>query len=273
MSFQQLADLIPELVRVEAGQRSRTIDEPDGIHALLTVRRGHVRIRPAGAEPLVCAQGYACHPGRGPYQIEAPRTKETDYVLLYYRMLPAGGSWTLEGPLQTVSETKIRYMLDELLRMREPAGDGAGAEREAAFRYKRRMMLERVLYIYLYETALKPAGARPKDALAETLSYLSEHYMLKLTLPMLAKRAGISEGHFTVLFKRMTGKTMTGYLRSLRIEKAKRMFEETQLSAKEIAQRVGFADYFHFSRVFKQEAGLSPIAYRQRQEGGRNLKI
>ncbi|MBB6731068.1 AraC family transcriptional regulator [Cohnella zeiphila] len=269
MSFQQLADLIPELIGIETGHRSRTIDEPAGTYVLLSVRRGHVRIRPAGAEPLVCAQGYACHPGRGPYRIEAPKTKEADYVLLYYRMLPADGSWSLEGPLQTVSETKIRYMLDELLSMKAPVG--AAVEREAAFRYKQRMMLERVLYIYLYETGLKPADGPSADALAETLSYLNEHYMLKLTLPMLAKRAGMSEGHFTVLFKRLTGTTMTGYLRALRIEKAKRMFEETRLSAKEIAQRVGFADYFHFSRVFKQEAGLSPLGYKQERE--RNLKI
>ncbi|UJF36432.1 helix-turn-helix domain-containing protein [Paenibacillus hexagrammi] len=48
----------------------------------------------------------------------------------------------------------------------------------------------------------------------------------------------MSEGHYTVLFKRHTGMTLTNYLHHYRIEKAKTLFVQAGLSAKEIAQKV-----------------------------------
>jgi AraC-like DNA-binding protein len=85
--------------------------------------------------------------------------------------------------------------------------------------------------------------------------------MLPLTLPMIAERAGVSVGHYTVLFKRSTGLTFSQYLRQIRIEKAKQLLRQTDLSASEIARQVGYADYFHFSRTFKRETGCSPAAF------------
>lgn len=66
-----------------------------------------------------------------------------------------------------------------------------------------------------------------------------------------------------MLFKKATGMTMTQYLRHLRIQKAKQMFQQTRLPAKEVAQRVGFTDYFHFSRIFKKEVGCSPTQFQR----------
>ena len=45
---------------------------------------------------------------------------------------------------------------------------------------------------------------------------------------------------------------------------ARRYLQFTDLSAKEIAARLGYRDPFHFSRVFKQSVGLSPSDYRRR---------
>ncbi|MFC5469289.1 helix-turn-helix domain-containing protein [Cohnella suwonensis] len=262
MNFQQLLAIIPLVERVASFQESHTVDCPDNGHALLVVRQGHVTVAYPDQEPIVCSQGFACHPLYAPYRIEVPKTKEAEYVIIRYRVLPDHSLWMLHGPLSTVSEAKIRYMLDELLRT-IPLLDGLSEDAAALQRFKMRAMLERVLFIFLYESRFRNKRTSAADAIDETLSYINEHYMNKLTLPLLAERAGMSEGHYTVLFKKHTGMTMTAYLRKLRIEKASIMLRQTRLSAKEVAQRTGFSDYFHFSRVFKQEEGLSPTAYQQ----------
>lgn len=262
MDFQQLIMLIPWLEQVHLYQNSHRLKLEEGQHALLIVRRGHVTVTAEARESVVCTQGFACHPLRSRYSIEVPKTREAEYVLLIYRMMPEGQEWGLDGPLSTFSEIKIHYMLDEILRNMEPDGSSR-QEEDAAMRFRLRLMLERILYIYLYESGMKKEEKSAEQALEDTISYMNEHYMLMLTLPMLATRAGMSEGHFTVLFKKHTGMTMTAYMRKLRIEKAKRLFRQTGLSAKEIAQKAGFSDYFYFSRVFKKEVGCSPAAYKK----------
>ncbi|MEW9711173.1 hypothetical protein [Paenibacillus sp. SI92] len=95
------------------------------------------------------------------------------------------------------------------------------AEEEAAHQFRKRLMFERILFIYLYESYLTRENKKSTaEAMEETLSYMNEHYMVDLTLPTLARRAGLSVGHYTVLFKKLTGTTMTHYLHTLRIEKA-----------------------------------------------------
>ncbi|GMK48331.1 hypothetical protein PghCCS26_54610 [Paenibacillus glycanilyticus] len=262
MSFEEINSLIPCLDRIEACTHSTSLPAVPGQYQLIVVRRGHVTVFPESGESSICTQGYACHPRIGGYRIEVPRTKAAEYVIFNYRMLPLEQQeWTLEGPLGTYSEVKIHYMVDELLRKTREELPEAGSPEAAAFRYRTRLMLERILYIFLRESHMKKNEGSVTRSIEDTISYMNEHYMLPLTLSMLAGRAGMSEGHYTVLFKKQTGRTMTVYLRSLRIEKAKQLFSQTRLPAKEIAQQVGFSDYFYFSRMFKKEVGMSPSEY------------
>ncbi|MFB9274027.1 AraC family transcriptional regulator [Cohnella cellulosilytica] len=263
MNFDQLLSMIPVVQAADNHSASLSLDFAPDLHVLLVVRTGHVTLSGPGLEPIVCAQGFACHPASAPYLIEVPRTKEAEYTLIAYRALPAHTPWELRGPLHTVSEVKIHYMLDELVRTCANIRD-MSAEEAAPHRFRMRAMIERVLYIFLYESQIKNTHKSTSNTIDETLSYINEHYMNKLTLSMLAERAGMSEGHYTVLFKQRTGSTMTQYLRRLRIEKAQQMFKQTRLSAKEVALRAGFSDYFHFSRVFKQTLGCSPREYQRR---------
>ncbi|MCP1311311.1 AraC family transcriptional regulator [Paenibacillus tyrfis] len=262
MHFQQLAAMIPVFETVESGTASRLIDCGPDNHRIIIVLRGHVTLSAQSQEPVVVTQGFACHPVHGPFDLQVPKTKEAEYALITYRVFPESSAWTLHGPLRTHSEVKIKYMLDELIRTAEEIRTDS-EEEDAVQLFRKRLILERILFIFLYETHMRQEEPSSDLAIKESLSYINEHYMLKLTLPMLAQRAGMSDGHYTVLFKKHTGTTMTHYLRRLRIQKAQQMFLQTRLPAKEIAQRVGFADYFHFSRIFKQEVGCSPTAFQR----------
>lgn len=262
MNFHQFLEVIPLFRHIEITRASRLIGCPPDSHALIVVRRGHVQVSCAEQAPVVCTQGFACHPRFGPVEVQVPKTKEAEYAVIVYRMVPDEYPWTLHGPLSTLSEIKIHYMVDELIRTTEDIHPGTEDD-EVTQLFRKRMILERILFIFLYESRMRREAKSSDDALEESISYMNEHYMLKLTLPMMARRAGMSEGHYTVLFKKRTGATMSGYLRRLRIEKAKQMFAQTALPAKEVAQTVGFSDYFHFSKVFKLEAGCSPSDYQR----------
>jgi transcriptional regulator GlxA family with amidase domain len=65
------------------------------------------------------------------------------------------------------------------------------------------------------------------------------------------------------LFREHTGQTPMQYLRRVRIERARLMLGNVDLSIKEIAGRCGFDDPYHFSRVFHQVDGLPPTLYRE----------
>ena len=76
-----------------------------------------------------------------------------------------------------------------------------------------------------------------------------------------AAKAGVSKNHLSWEFARETGETLTEYISRVRIEEAKRLFSSTSLKVYEVAEKVGFGNVEHFSRVFKKLAGASPSAW------------
>lgn len=49
----------------------------------------------------------------------------------------------------------------------------------------------------------------------------------------------------------------------IRIKKAQEYLRTTNDSIEQIAVRVGYQDYFYFTRVYKKATGISPAAYRK----------
>ena len=69
--------------------------------------------------------------------------------------------------------------------------------------------------------------------------------------------------HKVRTFKEKTGLTPSKYVRTIKMEKAKRLVEETDLSVLEIMSKVGFDDASHFSKLFKSHYGTSPQKWRK----------
>ena len=82
------------------------------------------------------------------------------------------------------------------------------------------------------------------------------------SIDSLACRAHISPSHFAATFRRETGLPPMGYVRVRCIARAKSMLAASSASIADIAQKVGFEDPYHFSRVFRQIEGISPRTYR-----------
>lgn len=94
--------------------------------------------------------------------------------------------------------------------------------------------------------------------------YIEENYaMEELSLQEVADSVGMSVTYLSRTFKSETNMNFVKYLVQVRMENARELLAESELSAEETAYRVGFSDYVHFSKTFKKFHGLTPSAYRK----------
>lgn len=96
------------------------------------------------------------------------------------------------------------------------------------------------------------------------LKYIEEHYNEKLKLSDVADKVFVSQWHLSKLLNRQTGQNFSEILNGVRIEKAKVLLENPAYRIGEIADKVGFLDMAHFSRVFKKQTGISANEYRNK---------
>lgn len=85
-----------------------------------------------------------------------------------------------------------------------------------------------------------------------------------LHVPLLAKRAGMSERSFIRAFRDDTGRTPADYVMSARLQEARRLLVETELAPKVVAQRCGLGAAAAMRRVFLRELGVTPKEYRDK---------
>jgi AraC-like DNA-binding protein len=96
------------------------------------------------------------------------------------------------------------------------------------------------------------------------LEYIEANLACPLTLPELARMAGVGVRRFGTIFAAETGWPPHRYVVRRRIERAKSLMLDTRLTLAEIGLAVGFSDQAQFSKVFRQHAGETPSAYRRR---------
>jgi AraC-like DNA-binding protein len=112
--------------------------------------------------------------------------------------------------------------------------------------------------------ARPPRGGMTRLSLRRIREHIDDHIAARVSLRELAGIAALSVGHFCRAFKQSAGMSPHRYLRHRRIETAEGLIRDTTLSLAEIAQRVGFSDQSHFTRVFAQARGETPAAFRRR---------
>ena len=93
--------------------------------------------------------------------------------------------------------------------------------------------------------------------------YVRAHINRQISLEEISERAFVSAGYLSTLFKERTGKNFSDYVIETRIEEAKRLLRDPSLNIRGIAERVGYADQRHFSKVFQKMVGVTPTAYRK----------
>ena len=129
--------------------------------------------------------------------------------------------------------------------------------------------LANVLAVHLLRqyAAAKPhlpiyEGGLPKRQLLQVLEYVNEYLNQDIKLADLAALLGMSQFHFSHLFKQSIGTAPYQYLLQQRVERAKQLLKQTDRSIIEIAFLCGFNSHSHLSKQFRQLTGMTPKAFR-----------
>ncbi len=100
----------------------------------------------------------------------------------------------------------------------------------------------------------------------KAVQYINDNYHKKISLDDIASHVGISKYYFSVLFKKEKDITFSSYLNSVRIEKAKQLLRNPQITINDIVDEVGFNDSQYFSKTFKKYVGMTVTEYRSKYE-------
>lgn len=93
--------------------------------------------------------------------------------------------------------------------------------------------------------------------------YIHKHFSEPITLEDVCDATGFSVSYFSAMFKKETGEGFSKYLTRIRIDKAKSLLQDTNLSVEEICNQVGYNDLKHFTGTFKKATNLNPGQYRK----------
>ena len=99
--------------------------------------------------------------------------------------------------------------------------------------------------------------------LRDAVLYIESRFDESVTLPDIAKAAGMNHTTLTALMKEELGLTAIEYLMKYRITVAEKQLEFTSVPIKDIANMTGFKTVQHFSRVFKSQTGATPAEFRK----------
>ena len=129
-------------------------------------------------------------------------------------------------------------------------------------------ILER--YIAVREKKRKEAGPEEdidssvRDSrVKKIIEEMNQRYTEKISLGDLADDCGLSIGHLSTLIKKETGQSFSEYITAKRMEDAKKLLCKEELSIDDVADMVGYHDYFYFTKAFKKYVGMSPSMYRK----------
>lgn len=97
----------------------------------------------------------------------------------------------------------------------------------------------------------------------EMVSYIQQNYTGKILLREFGEQFHLSEKYISRYFKEHFHITLSQYVTYLRLEHAKQMLQETDISVTEVAMQSGYQNISYFIRSFKKTYGVSPLKYRK----------
>ncbi|MDE5678153.1 helix-turn-helix domain-containing protein [Phocaeicola sp.] len=96
------------------------------------------------------------------------------------------------------------------------------------------------------------------ESLKKAIAYIRLNYHTDINIHCVARYVGISERYLRILFSQYLNLSPLDYLNQIRINKAIELLRNTEMSIKEICFQCGFQSPQYFSRIFKQQMGISP---------------
>ncbi|MEI4769258.1 response regulator [Psychrobacillus sp. FJAT-51614] len=157
----------------------------------------------------------------------------------------------------------------ELLWIATRVMDEMGMEADAPFfsfqtQDYRQLRVETLLLLNNMNTVYKAHyDLMEADKIHQIKQFIREHSHEDISLEILAQKVNLSPIYISKMFKEKLGINYIDFLTECRIEKAKTLLNDSELSLKEITYEVGYHEPNYFSKVFKKVSGVSPKQYRK----------
>lgn len=198
--------------------------------------------------------------------IESVRTGQSDYMDYFTSMLDMLRVLSLEDRKNKIIELLIEVC--HFARMEEP-GEGGFLDYLSyieelkdihetdldAFVYRK--------FQYLIRTLRTRRTTRVPYIIHSAIAYIEKHYTESISLEDIADHVGLTPQYFSTYFKEEMNCNLIDYIARLRIEKAKEIIRNSQMSVQEICFIVGYHDPNYFSRIFKKYVGVTPTKYKK----------
>ncbi len=134
-----------------------------------------------------------------------------------------------------------------------------------------RMIPDMVIVRNLFEVFIREIVRAGADGtvqipmrMEEIRLYIENNYRKSIPLEKLARKFSISKPHLSAEFKRWFGLPPGEYQIEKRLREAEILLMDNNLQIADVADRVGWDDVCHFSKIFKKHRGKSPSAVRHR---------
>lgn len=92
--------------------------------------------------------------------------------------------------------------------------------------------------------------------------YIRGHLGEEMSRTQLAQEVFLSADYLSRTFRQETGETISDYITGMRMEEAKRLLRETDLPVGDVADRVGYPNPAYFTKIFREQNGVTPAKYR-----------
>ncbi|SFS54371.1 response regulator [Paenibacillus sp. BC26] len=123
----------------------------------------------------------------------------------------------------------------------------------------------RIWIRYIVEKSLDFAESleHSPSVVEQVKAYIQQNLAEVISREDIASHVYLNPDYLTRIFKRETGMSISDYLLKQRLGIAAELLANTDLSVSAIAQRIGYANFSHFSRMFKKYMQVNPLEYRQ----------
>lgn len=166
--------------------------------------------------------------------------------------LEVGGSALLS------SHGWLRELFDQLIQVKDLP---FSVQSEIADQTLRLMLARLPLHV-----SIGPQASLGWQSFERCRNYLRENYLTVASLSEAARACGVAPAYLSRLFRKHSNETPKAFLDRLRMSFAAQKLLRDNLQVKQVAEEAGYADVFHFSRVFKKTFGVAPSGFAKRLE-------
>jgi len=117
-------------------------------------------------------------------------------------------------------------------------------------------------YLFIYSDISIESTDKKTVYFVQVLEYLNKELHKHISLDDIASHINLSKSQLNLIFKEKTGLSPVQFFIRLKIQKACRLLNLTDLQINEIAIKVGYEDPYFFTRIFRKIMGVSPSQYR-----------